>query len=407
MKLLQFLCNLPWTLLGVLLTLSCGIDSSRREKDALVVVVQRLWFLNKFFCGFTLGRIIVVKAGYDSKELIAHEYVHVEQYDRYWGLFPILYLRENGLFKNTRVAWSQNRFEQEACEVANERLIESEALRVERLAAKNAEGDKGVEGIESAHFILTLNKENLARFNNPYDWLAKLDRIYESYAELVGGVPSSGQRIEIVEHGPEEQCFGFAWIYPGEPYIHWCPDVIPVAIQEINKGNWSFGIAHEIGHLFDNVRDDKAIDTWVWHAEFSANFKMVYVLGQIPEMVVWNDRPDGTRWGTPPYYPYVKEMYEKKAREQRQFSMALITKPEDLQGPFNDAHTFHFIELAERVGWEPFKAAYRTLNAIPRKRLPQDNPMARFTLFMETLARYADTQDFDTKQFLRERGFPC
>lgn len=109
---MRFIANILWTILGVLAALMCKPLACRREKNALAFLVKRIWFTERLMhfqaAGFTLGHVILIVPEYDSPELVGHELVHVRQFDRYWGIFPLVYLVAN------RNGWHQNVFEKEA-----------------------------------------------------------------------------------------------------------------------------------------------------------------------------------------------------------------------------------------------------------------------------------------------------
>lgn len=113
-RFLQFCCNIPWTMLGMALGLTCGLSRIEFKFNGWVIIcrVKKIWFLETRYIGITLGHTIIILAGKNRKleqNNIAHEYVHVEQYDRYWGTFPVLYCIEG--FLN---GYDENRFEIEA-----------------------------------------------------------------------------------------------------------------------------------------------------------------------------------------------------------------------------------------------------------------------------------------------------
>jgi len=194
------------------------------------------------------------------------------------------------------------------------------------------------------------------------------------------------------------------WAVAGNP-INWSPDWISSAIFQINNGDWLFGILHEIGHNFDSVHSDGQEGYfWTWDAEMSANWKMVYAMDAIEEMVVWQGSGNN-KYSSSSAYPHIKEFYRSKALETGEVEMVNIPGAEELQSGHGDPQTFHLIELKEQIGWEPFKQTYRTLREIPRGQIPSD-ALGRFELFVNILADNTDADKVDPKEFLRQRGFP-
>lgn len=268
--------------------------------------------------------------------------------------------------------------------------------------------------IESKHFVLDLSPDNEARFTDPYAWLAKLDRVYEAYADLVGGVPYKGEKIIILETKGID-----AWAYAGNPIL-WNAEHIPAAIEGINQGDWCFGILHEIGHDFDSVHQDgEEYCAWTWSKagfEHTANFKMVYVLDQIPEAVVWQGEKEtpvgkepviwqGRLWGAN-RLP-IRLYYQLMAAQEGDYKKIWIwlQEPTNLDTVPSDSKTHHFLWLQSKIGWEPFKAAYRAIRSTPRSQTPLGQDTIGLLRFF--VAALANQTDFDVRGFLRERGFPC
>ena len=83
-------------------------------------------------------------------------------------------------------------------------------------------------GISDAHFS---------------SWLNHLDSVYETYAELVGAVPSNGDAMGVFALSGIS-----AWAYAGFP-IQWNRDYVSDTLKSINDNDdWCFGIMHEMGH---------------------------------------------------------------------------------------------------------------------------------------------------------------
>lgn len=104
-------------------------------------------------------------------------------------------------------------------------------------------------------------------------WMDKLDKAYDAYRELVGGVPSDGDVIRLVPGNPEVEAF-YVSDAPRCPYIFMHVGSLPSLIDSIQSTHGedvSFAVTHELGHLFD-------IADWTFHGEFFANTKMYYML---------------------------------------------------------------------------------------------------------------------------------
>ena len=111
---MRFILNLPWSLIGFFLAL-IGIPMGFSFiKGALVVRVATVWFIKSRYRAVTFHRVIIhnLKPDCDSlNKTIKHELIHTEQYERYWGIFPFIYIIESW-----RHGYSNNCFEVEARE---------------------------------------------------------------------------------------------------------------------------------------------------------------------------------------------------------------------------------------------------------------------------------------------------
>lgn len=111
--------NTPWTIFGLLFSFVSLPKSFRINRKPFVVIVQtdKLW-LNDIFMfrrikGFTLGRVILLSNAAE-KLTYKHEFIHVQQFDKFPFVFPFLYLWE--LVVN---GYTNNKYEIEAREAQN------------------------------------------------------------------------------------------------------------------------------------------------------------------------------------------------------------------------------------------------------------------------------------------------
>ena len=119
MKIIAFILNFPWSLLGLL----CGLLSLPRNTKAskpqfvLVVNVKRLWineiFLRRRVKGFTLGNTVLLSDMADTSTY-DHELIHVGQFMKAPFIFPLLYC-----FKSIKNGYQCNQYEKEACQQSN------------------------------------------------------------------------------------------------------------------------------------------------------------------------------------------------------------------------------------------------------------------------------------------------
>jgi hypothetical protein len=203
------------------------------------------------------------------------------------------------------------------------------------------------------------------------EWNDNLDMAYESYQELVGGVPYGGNNIEVAS----VRQYPGGWAVAGNP-IRWCQPYISETLQRIGDNNdWSFGILHEIGHDFD-------IDpNWNFHGEIMANFKMYYVVGDL-NAVVYQDGAYYEGYGLKDYYQGI-------------YNQADFNEPYDpYQNPVWGAVLYRFILISEELGWDTFKDTYRSYGTNPPSPPPSTN-VERFDLLLNRLLFYSGRQGDD------------
>ncbi len=252
---------------------------------------------------------------------------------------------------------------------------------------------------ESKHFILDVSWDKLSVLDDAQAWLRKLDRAYDVYADFVGGVPYNGKKITILESTKWNQY----WAVAGNP-IHWSPAGITEEFERINAGSWSFGILHEIGHDFDDVQEEGGPAPWCWNGEPTANFKMVFVIETLPDVVIFSGNNDKRYGSFSTGHPRIKEMYRIEARrigDEQQLNFSSI---DELMNRRGDSITFHLIDLKDVIGWQPFRLAFRELRLLPQHKIPSAQ-LDKLKLFIETVSKHADHK-YDIRDFLLERGFP-
>jgi uncharacterized protein YhfF len=119
MKLIAFILNIPWTLVGLICAIiSIPYKISISTKPAAVVFnVKTFWWYAwlpkaKFVRGMAIGNIVLLGPRVLPKDL-EHELVHVEQFERFPLIFLFLYELEN-----IRHGYRNNKYEKEAYERA-------------------------------------------------------------------------------------------------------------------------------------------------------------------------------------------------------------------------------------------------------------------------------------------------
>ena len=137
---------------------------------------------------------------------------------------------------------------------------------------------------ESQHIQLFLEQEDAsavlpATIDN---WLSNLDKAYEKYYELIGQYPYDGKIITIFS----TKTYPGGWAVAGNPILWHQPYVKPTLLNIENRGDWSFGILHEIGHDFAANIGIEGNGNWDWNEEMFANLRMYYVVEMLNASVV-------------------------------------------------------------------------------------------------------------------------
>ena len=116
---ISFILNLPYTLFGFLVGLTCLPKKFwwHTRSRALVIEVKSFWWAKGWkmrgLRGTTSGHTILLLSKKIESFDLEHELVHVRQYDDYLIIFPLLYWYE--LLKN---GYRKNKFEDEAYRIA-------------------------------------------------------------------------------------------------------------------------------------------------------------------------------------------------------------------------------------------------------------------------------------------------
>ena len=176
-------------------------------------------------------------------------------------------------------------------------------------------------------------------------WIENLAEACETYADLVGGHPYGGEKITIAS----VRQYPGGWAVAGNPIL-WEKRYVERTLRSVHEdGNWSFGILHEIGHDYD-------LDySWVYNAEISANFKMVYVLEKL----------GGTVGQRGVLYPgaAIKHIYEMAYDEAKAAGEATSW----------GGWVYRLLCIKDEIGWEPFRQTYRAFTEKPETKVDRLN----------------------------------
>lgn len=242
---------------------------------------------------------------------------------------------------------------------------------------------------ESKHIRLFLDPSKVAASNDTVDkWLANLDKIYEAYADLVGGTPHEGRKLAIVSTEAREY-----WAVAGYPII-WVVDYVESTLKDVqDKDDWCFGLMHEIGHVF-NIGNA----SWDWNDEMFANFRMHYGLeaanGKTMQTPAGESQPRIYQ-GAEIRDFYKGYLYETKNGSKVMSDNGIHWELVNLTTYPVDGH---------EMGWEPFKKAFAALNS-GRVSIPSGG-FEKFKTLVNTVQKYAreiyDRDDIDLMSYYSE-----
>ena len=194
------------------------------------------------------------------------------------------------------------------------------------------------------HVSLALDRDKVSISDSVADaWLANLDKVYESYVDLIGDCPYDGRNIMVLTTPGMEAGY---WALAGNPILWNSHTDISGNLSKIEtEGDWIFGILHEIGHTFSpgTVADN---GRWNWNDELFANFRMSYALEACGGTVIMRD----TKYTGAEIMDYYKIFYDE-------------TIGSGVAKNNGDALHYTFLRIKEKYGWDIFKTAFRELYA--------------------------------------------
>lgn len=203
-------------------------------------------------------------------------------------------------------------------------------------------------------------------------WLAKVDKMYEAYEELIGSTPYGGRRLGILTtKGIDDGHLALAglpilWNNKKNYQLDSFNDIH-------NHGSMDFGMMHEMGHTFNHIGSS----SWNWNDEMFANFRMQYGLEMTGYAVYQKGNSDST-----------KKVY--KGREILNMYKQDYDKTLKSSSGMND-NAVHYVlaNLADEkiLGWEPFRLTFRELHA--KGYSGDSNNWYKFSHFIDTLSKHA------------------
>lgn len=200
-------------------------------------------------------------------------------------------------------------------------------------------------------------------------WVKELDKVYESYTKLVGGKPYEGRRLEIISSPGLEPGY---WALAGNPIlVNSQTKIGSIPSKYLSDKDWSFGVTHEIGHVFNASHMNKAAN-WNWNDELFANFRMSYAV----------DKLNGTVFQDRGYTGSDIINFYKKAYDR--------TLGADKPSCDGDALHYTLLRIKEKYGWKVFEKAFRTLYALGENDIDRKKPdYEKFRLFLDHVSSAA------------------
>lgn len=198
---------------------------------------------------------------------------------------------------------------------------------------------------EGKHIELVFDADKVTITDEQLDaWIAKLDSAYESYEQLVGGVPYQGRKIKIITTPGIEPGY---WALAGNPIL-WNSHVKVTDLLEktVSDNDWGFGIIHEIGHVF-SAKNEKQSGNWNWNDEIFANFRMSYALEKCDGIMSQRN----VLYKGADVRDYYKMFYDESIGQGK---------------PSKNGDMLHytFLRIKDKYGWDVYEKAFRALYAL-------------------------------------------
>lgn len=240
--------------------------------------------------------------------------------------------------------------------------------------------------IRSSQYLrLVIDRKDVTVSDEVIDnWLANLDKVYECYRELFSGMVPFDGRITTIRAAT----IG-AWAYAGNP-IQWNRDYIEETLSMVRRGDWCFGLMHEIGHNFAPYMNN-ATYTFDWNEELFANFRMYYALEKLDATVITTasvPQPDGTYRSQEKTYvgTELKELYKSETTNCYDRTIAAGNAVE-----MGNALCYKLIQIKEKYGWDVYKKAFYELYQLPRNEEEEKsmNNWEKFEYFLGFLSKHA------------------
>ena len=225
---------------------------------------------------------------------------------------------------------------------------------------------------KSKHIRLRLKDEDASTVepSTITNWLDNLDLVYEKYYDLIGEYPYNRNMITIFS----VDTYPGGWALAGNSILWYQPYVRSTLLNIQSKGDWSFGIMHEMGHNFAPNIGIEGNSNWNWSEEMFANFRMYYAVELLNATVVLDKVYTGSELKN--YYKiYAGGSYENKIRKGM------------VEGA-HDGIMYTLIRIKDEIGWDPFKQTFRYLYKTNTNLISN---WQKFNLFLNQLSEFSGT----------------
>ena len=221
---------------------------------------------------------------------------------------------------------------------------------------------------ETANLSFEFESWQISKFTNYNNWKNNMQKVYAKMLELTGFTPNNGQKILIKSSRtlPDN-----VWGQAGT-IIEINSKYIPGLINQINNGDWSFGVIHELGHMFTSSK-------LKFSSEMLANFIGFYAVDQLTAKVyVGNAYYTGGSQLKGYYYSGSDVSYVNTVANGIYHHDGLL-------------YTFLYLKDLSGIGWVSYKSAFAYISAMDST--PSNN-IGKLNLFLSVLKNYSSIDVF-------------
>lgn len=196
-------------------------------------------------------------------------------------------------------------------------------------------------------------------------WVNDLETAYETFRELTNFCPF--RHITVEGYLPPDYPSYAGWVFPGTDIIHVNRNSFVTGMEKLRKfsNDWNFCVLHEMGHMFDT---DKP---WNFESEMMTDLKVAYVLEKNRASAV------------------LAEVKEDDIFCGAQIAVAYGRLSGDLSEGYDVfACVKRFLNIKEKIGWEPFRKTFHILQKDCRSYIGI-SPRKKFDLFVGGLSHYS------------------